>query len=81
MSSHDAIVVIGEEETLQRLVNDCRTANRTRFTLVADPNTYLALGIKVEAILQAQGWSVKRIILENAPLRADEQALFTLFDQ
>ncbi len=81
MSSHDAIVVIGEEETLQRLVNDCRTANRTRFTLVADPNTYLALGIKVEAILQAQGWTVKRVIFENTPLRADEQALFTLFDQ
>jgi glycerol-1-phosphate dehydrogenase [NAD(P)+] len=81
MSSRDAEVLIGADEVLQRLINDCNTYNRTRFTLVADPNTYLALGAQVEILLKGQGWHVKRIILENYPLRADENALFNVLDQ
>jgi len=80
MSFNDATVVIGYDEVLERLVADCAGHNRTRFAMVMDANTYLALGVRVEVLLQKQGWKVCPILLEGNPVIPDEQAVFKVLD-
>jgi glycerol-1-phosphate dehydrogenase [NAD(P)+] len=80
MSLNDTTVVIGNDEILEQLEADCTAHNRTRFAMVVDANTYLALGVKVEALLHARGWKVRTILLGGAPVIPDEQAIFKVLD-
>jgi glycerol-1-phosphate dehydrogenase [NAD(P)+] len=80
MSSNETTVMIGYDEVLEQLMTDCTTQNRTRFAMVVDSNTYLALGVKVEALLRSRGWKVRLILLEGNPVIPDEQAVFKVLD-
>lgn len=79
--SDDTPVIIGNEEVLEKLVSFCKERNQTRFYLVADQNTYLALGVKIEATLLSQGWFVKTIMLEQKIIHPDEKMIFQILDQ
>lgn len=81
MNFNDSTVIIGEEDVFQRLLADCNAQNRTRFAMLVDPNTYLALGVKVESLLRVQGWTVKRVMLEGKTIYADESSVFKVLDE
>jgi glycerol-1-phosphate dehydrogenase [NAD(P)+] len=49
----------------------CRERGLSRFLLVADTNTYPALGQRAEAALRDQGWDVHTAILEGDDVIAD----------
>jgi glycerol-1-phosphate dehydrogenase [NAD(P)+] len=49
----------------------CRERGLSRFLLIADTNTYPALGQRAEATLRDQGWDVRTAILEGEDVIAD----------
>ncbi len=49
----------------------CHERGLSRFLLVADTNTYPALGQRVEAALRGQGWDVRTAILRGDDVIAD----------
>ena len=49
----------------------CRERGLSRFMLVADTNTYPALGARAEAALRDQGWDVRTAILQGDDIVAD----------
>ena len=49
----------------------CRERGLSRFMLVADTNTYPALGARTEAALREQGWDVRTAILQGDDVVAD----------
>jgi glycerol-1-phosphate dehydrogenase [NAD(P)+] len=49
----------------------CRQRGLSRFMLVADTNTYPALGARAEAALRDQGWDVRTAILQGDDIVAD----------
>jgi glycerol-1-phosphate dehydrogenase [NAD(P)+] len=67
-------IYIGRD-AITRLVEYCRERHFDRFALVADRNTYAALGARVEQALTAQGCDVTSIILDGAEVIADESYL------
>ncbi len=50
----------------------CQSRGFKRFVLVADGNTWRALGEKVDTALRGQGWDVIRVVLDPENLHADE---------
>jgi glycerol-1-phosphate dehydrogenase [NAD(P)+] len=71
----DIPIYLGQE-TVERLVAFCEAQRYNRFLLVADDNTYHALGKRVEAALREQGWDVRAACLEDENLIADEASVF-----
>lgn len=68
-------VVIGAD-AIGELVSFCRTRGLTRFALIADANTVHALGHRVTAALQTQGYDVLTILLQGDDIGADERAVY-----
>ena len=64
-----------EETGVTQLERYCEERSIHRFWLVADENTYAALGRAVETALAARGWAVKSIVLEGPEVIADEHAI------
>jgi glycerol-1-phosphate dehydrogenase [NAD(P)+] len=73
MSQIDPIYV--GEDAIQKFVEYCEAKQLNRFALVADTNTYAALGERVEAALKAKGCDVTSIVLEGDEVIADERYL------
>jgi len=67
----DIPVYIGEN-AIAALLQYCEGQHLSNFLLVADGNTYAALGMKVEAALQARHLDVKAIVFENPQVVPDE---------
>ena len=59
-------------DAVSRLVEYCEAQRLTSFTLVADKNTYAALGQAAEAALKARQWDVKTVVLDAPEVVADE---------
>jgi glycerol-1-phosphate dehydrogenase [NAD(P)+] len=62
--------------TLPELLKFCRARELTAFALVADRNTFAALGSRVEHALRDQGWDVLTILVEGDDIIADERYVF-----
>jgi glycerol-1-phosphate dehydrogenase [NAD(P)+] len=60
------------EDALTRLIDFLDRHHMQRFTLVADQNTYAALGHAAEQALIDHGFDVKTIVLEGQEILADE---------
>ena len=73
MKSNDPIY-IGQQAT-NELIGYCTRHKLQRLTLVADENTYAALGQRVEAALRAQDFDLTLIVLQGEEIIADEQHL------
>ncbi len=58
------------------LIRVCHQQGFTRFLLVADGNTYAALGKAAESVLQSQGWEVSSVVLVGPEVRADADHIF-----
>lgn len=58
-------------DALPDFIAFCRERGLSRFLLVADTNTYPALGRRAEAALRAQGWDVRTAILHGDDVIAD----------
>ncbi|MCX7671515.1 MAG: iron-containing alcohol dehydrogenase, partial [Anaerolineae bacterium] len=58
-------------DALTPFIAFCRERGLDRFLLVADTNTYPALGERAEAALRAQGWDVRTAILHGDDVIAD----------
>jgi glycerol-1-phosphate dehydrogenase [NAD(P)+] len=71
----DIPIYLGQE-TMARLVAFCEAQRHNRFLLVADDNTYQALGQRVEATLREQGWDVRAACLKGENVIADEASVF-----
>ena len=71
---HPVEIVIGHD-AIERLVQFCKDLPEPRLTLVADTNTYAALGERVERALTAAGLDVLPIILRGDEVAADEKRL------
>ena len=63
------------EGALDKLVEYCQAHQLDRFLLVADDNTYRALGQQVEVSLTEQGWDVRSVVLSGGEVVADESRL------
>lgn len=63
-------VFIGPD-VLDELVAFCRGRGLARFALIADANTYAALGQRAEAALRGQGWDVRTVLLQGDDIIAD----------
>src|SRR5690349_7140391 len=62
-------------EAIPKLVAYCDDQRLNRFALIADKNTYRALGERVESALKARGYAVTSIVLEGKEIIADEHYL------
>ncbi len=63
--------VYAGSEALDELVAFCQAQGLTRFALIADANTYAALGRRAEAVLRGQGWDVRTVLLQGDDIIAD----------
>jgi glycerol-1-phosphate dehydrogenase [NAD(P)+] len=63
------------EDALAKLVEYCQAHQLDRFLLVADDNTYRALGQQAEACLKDQGWDVRPVVLSGGEVVAEEVRL------
>src|SRR2546423_1535722 len=62
-------------DAVQHLLQFCEVGAPHRFTLIADTNTFAALGGRVESALKGQGYDVSSIILTGKEIIADEHYL------
>lgn len=74
MTAHDIHIEIAPD-VLPALVAYCRDLSPAVFTIVADENTYAALGERLAAALAAAGLATQVIILTGAEVVADEVAI------
>lgn len=71
----DLPVVIGPD-ALAEFIRFCRDRRLTHFALVADHNTFAALGARVQDLLQAEGWNVRSVIIEGDDIGADTHSVY-----
>jgi len=74
MTEH--LPVYAGDNALERLIAFCTERDLRRFALVADANTYAALGRRAEAAIRGQGWDVDTIILQGDDIGADAQSVY-----
>lgn len=74
--THTHLPVYVGPDALPELLRYCRAHDLTTFALVADRNTFAALGSRVEAALRGQGWDVLTILLAGDDIIADERYIF-----
>lgn len=74
----DIYTYIGPE-ALPELLAYCQQQPQQVFTLVADTNTYAALGQRVEAALREAGLNLTSIVLSGEEVVADEKTLMQVF--
>ncbi len=73
-------IYIGANATAH-LLEYCRQRDLKRFALVADTNTYAALGQQVETALKTANYDVTTIILSGKEVIADEHYMMQVFVQ
>jgi glycerol-1-phosphate dehydrogenase [NAD(P)+] len=67
-------VYIGDRAVVE-FIHYCEQRGLVEFLLVADTNTYAALGSRVEEALRARGWDVITVVLKGKEVIADENYL------
>ncbi len=68
-------VYVGDN-ALARLVAFCQQNDFRRLALIADPNTYAALGEQAEQTLDSAGFTVRAIILQGDDIGADAASVY-----
>jgi glycerol-1-phosphate dehydrogenase [NAD(P)+] len=68
-------------DAIAQFVRFCREHRQRRFLLVADQNTFRALGARIEAELVSDGCTVRTAILEGETVIADEKHVFDVLYQ
>lgn len=68
-------VYIGTD-AIPELLAFCRKRAPDKFALIADANTYAALGLRAEAALTGEGYDVLPVLLEGADIVADARYVF-----
>jgi glycerol-1-phosphate dehydrogenase [NAD(P)+] len=68
--------VYAGDQALDRLVAFCHNHNLRSFALVADPNTYTAIGRAAEGALLGAGFDVRTVIVTGDDIGADEHAVY-----
>ncbi len=68
-------VYIGSD-AVNQLVAFCRTNKHTRLALIADDNTYRALGERVETACRQAGLDVRTVIVKGDDIGADDAAVY-----
>jgi glycerol-1-phosphate dehydrogenase [NAD(P)+] len=63
-------------DALAELVRFCGERQLSHFALIADNNTYAALGARAESELRGQGWDVLTIVLTGEEIGADARSIF-----
>jgi glycerol-1-phosphate dehydrogenase [NAD(P)+] len=63
------------DDAIPDFIAFCQERGLTRFMLVADTNTYPALGQRAEAALREQGWDVRTAVLAGDDVIADARAI------
>lgn len=76
---YDIPIYIGDN-ALARLLDYCAAQDVHALTLVADQNTYAALGQATEHALRTHGYDVQRILLRGEEIVADERAIVQLLE-
>ena len=71
-------ITIGDD-AIDKFLEFCQKHSYEQFLLVADTNTYHALGEKVFQAMQKQGWDVVRVVLEKKNLHSDDFAMMQVF--
>ncbi len=71
----DLPVYIGPD-ALAEFVRFCHDRGLARFALVADPNTFVALGSRVQELMRSEGWDVRTVLLEGDDIGADARAVY-----
>ena len=72
------VIYVGQDAVTQ-LTQYCNQHQLRRFTLIADANTYHAMGEKVEMALKKQDFDVATLILTGKEVVADEHYLMHIF--
>ena len=76
---HPNLPVYIGDDALTHLIGFCQEQGYTKFLLVADENTYLALGQSVQAALQEEDCDVVLALLQGKDVIADERYLMQVF--
>ncbi len=69
------------DQALERLLQYCHTSGWNRFLLVADDNTFEALGRRAEERLRAPGWEVRSAILGKGHILPDEHRVLEVLSE
>jgi len=69
------------KDAISYFLDFCRKNHYNHFQLVADQNTYNALGNQVESALKSNGFDVRTILLKGKEIIADENYLMKVFLQ
>ncbi len=80
MNSVNIHLYLGDD-AVGELVRFCAEKDYKRFLMVADRNTYAALGHRVETALSAQGWTVKAVVFQDDEVVPDEAFIFRVLLQ
>ncbi len=77
---HYNITIYIGDDALTHLADYCAAQSMHSLMLVADQNTYAALGQAVERKLQTHGYDVQTILLRGGEIVADERAIVQLLE-
>ena len=80
MNNVDIHLYLGEN-AVEHLLEYCVQNQHERFLMVADRNTYAALGQAVETGLMSRGWDVKTVIFQEEEVIPDEAFIFQVLLQ
>jgi glycerol-1-phosphate dehydrogenase [NAD(P)+] len=69
------------DDALGKLLQYCHELGWSRFLLVADENTYAALGRRAEAALRATGWEVRNATLSGEHILPDEHRVIEVLSE
>jgi glycerol dehydrogenase-like iron-containing ADH family enzyme len=67
------------DQAVEKFIRFSREREDTRFMLVADENTYRALGERVHTAIKDQGWDVLDIVFNPEGLHAENISLARVF--
>ena len=73
---HPHLPVYVGPDAVSELVRFCQDRQLAHFALIADGNTYAALGARAESALCSQGWDVLTIVLTGEEIGADARSIF-----
>lgn len=76
----DIHVSVGDNAIAQ-LIEYCEVQHMNQFLMVADQNTYAALGQAVENALIARGWDVKSVVFQDSVVIPNESFIFQVLLQ
>ena len=74
MPTHSPVVI--GPNAIPQFAAFCEANGLSRFALIADDNTYRALGERVEAAVRAHGWDVQTVLLRGDDIGADASSVY-----